>query len=117
MLVRFTQICKIVLERDEGSSIVPGYCNSDIVENIFCQARGGNGQNRNPRYSQYMDTVNGILLGQKATTRKSNTGFVESLTMVKPSKLCRLQKGNNSHSGLSDSDAVGGHSFHCCVHV
>ena len=103
MLVGFTQICKIVLERGEGSSIVPGYCNSDIVENIFCQARGRNGENRNPRYSQYMDTMNGILLDQKTTTRKSNTGFVESLTMVKPSKLCRLQKRNNSHSGLSDS--------------
>ena len=62
------------------------FLNSDLLENSFCQARGGNGQNSNPTYSQYGPTMNSILLGQTSSTTKSNTGETSSFSFSRPKK-------------------------------
>ena len=55
--------------------INPGYFNSDIVENFFCQQRGiRHGLTTNPTISQYGPAINAILLGQATVSRKSNAG-------------------------------------------
>lgn len=87
MIMGFQQLCKLVLTRCPGGGVVPSRTNSNIVENVFCQQRGRNGQNDNPNYDQYCHKMNGIILGQRITTKKSNTGNVEDLTFFTPSRL------------------------------
>lgn len=89
MIIGFKQICTVTFKANPGAYIFPCRLNSDIVENVFCQQRGRNGQNDNPRYVDYGPTMNGILLGQTTTTSKSNTGCIESLPFFKPNKLLR----------------------------
>lgn len=91
MIIGFYEVCKIAFTRFPGSTITPSRTNSDLVENIFCQQRGRNGQNANPTYSQYGPTMNGIILGQTTTTKCSNTGSVENLAFFK-SKSLRVKK-------------------------
>lgn len=83
MIVGFQEICKIAFTRFPGSTISPFRTNSDLVENIFCQERGHNGQNSNPTYAQYGPTMNSIILGQTTTTNRNNTGSVENLPFFK----------------------------------
>lgn len=87
MLVGFHEVCKIAFSRFPGSTISPCRTNSDLVENMFCQERGRNGQNSNPTYAQYGPTMNGIILGQTTTTNCSNTGSVENLSFFKNGPL------------------------------
>lgn len=87
MIIGFYEVCKIAFTRFPGSTISPFRTNSDLVENIFCQERGHNGQNSNPTYAQYAPTMNGIILGQTTTTSCSNTGSVENLTFFKKGNL------------------------------
>ena len=87
MIIGFPEVCKIAFERFPGSTISPSRTNSDLVENIFCQERGHNGQNSNPTYAQYGPTMNSIILGQTTTTNCSNTGSVENLTFYKNGNL------------------------------
>ena len=83
MIIGFHLVCKTAFERFPGSTISPFRTNSDLVENIFCQERGHNGQNSNPTYAQYGPTMNSIVLGQTTTTTSSNTGSVENLSFFK----------------------------------
>ena len=78
MIVGFHKVCNIAFQRFPGSTISPFRTNSDLVENVFCQTRGKNGQNANPTYAQYGPTMNGIILGQTTTTSRSNTGSLEN---------------------------------------
>lgn len=87
MLVGFRQLSDIVSNNFPGSGMVPARTNSNIIENVFCQQRGRNGQNDNPNYEQYCSTMNGIILGQRTTTKKSNTGSVDSLSFFTPTRL------------------------------
>lgn len=87
MLVGFRQLSQIILNSFPGSGVVPARTNSNIIENVFCQQRGRNGQNDNPNYNQYCSTMNGIILGQRTTTKKSNTGSVDNLSFFTPSRL------------------------------
>ncbi len=86
-IIGFREFCKISFKNHPGCSVYAHRFNSNIVENIFCQQRGCNGQNDNPTYLQYGPTMNNILIGQSTTTKKSNTGNVESLSFYKPKKL------------------------------
>jgi hypothetical protein len=86
-ILGFKELCKISLQKHPGYSVSAFRVNSDIVENVFCQQRGRNGQNDNPTYVQYGPTMNSILLGQTTTTTKSNTGSVRSFSFYKPQKL------------------------------
>jgi hypothetical protein len=55
--------------------IRPGYFNSDLIENVFCQQRGiNNGCCTNPTVNQYGPGINAIVIGQLAVSRKSNSG-------------------------------------------
>lgn len=87
MLLGFRQLSELVINKFPGSGMVPARTNSNIIENVFCQQRGRNGQNDNPNYDQYCSTMNGIILGQRTTTKKSNTGSVESLSFFTPTRL------------------------------
>lgn len=89
MITGFQQLCEVVRTKCPGGGVVPSRTNSNIVENVFCQERGRNGQNDNPNYDQYCHTMNGIILGQRITTKKSNTGNVEDLTFFTPSRLVK----------------------------
>ncbi|XP_070556109.1 uncharacterized protein [Ptychodera flava] len=85
MVLGFREICLISASKHPGSGIVAARANSNLVENVFCQQRGQNGQNNNPRYSQYGAGINAICLGQTTTTKRSNSGKVEPLPFFKPS--------------------------------
>ena len=68
----FLTLCDRVLVN--GDLLKPGYFNSDIVENFFCQQRGiRHGCNTNPTVLQYGPAVNAICLGQTTVSRKSNS--------------------------------------------
>ena len=82
MIIGFEQICLISFQLNPGCIIKSMFVNSDLVENIFCQVRGGNGQNSNPTYCQYGPTINTILLGQACSTSKSNTGKTSSFSFL-----------------------------------
>ena len=66
-IVRVTTEMKIPL--------VPGYFNSDLIENWFCQIRGlHNGFNQNPTLSQIGPSINANLLTGSVVSCKGNTG-------------------------------------------
>jgi len=94
MIIGFYELCKIAFARFPGSTISPFRTNSNLVENIFCQERGNNGQNCNPTYAQYGPTMNSILFGQTTTTNCSNTGSVENLTFFRSGNLRSNKKAN-----------------------
>ena len=63
----------------KGIAIRPGYLNSDVIENFFCQQRGTqHGANTNPTLAQYGPAVNAIVLGQSTVSRKANSGVKAS---------------------------------------
>ena len=65
----------LLLKLEHGNSINPGYLNSDLVENLFCQQRGiRNGLNTNPTLLQYGPSNIAIILGQCSVSNKSNSG-------------------------------------------
>ena len=69
----FTGVCEKVVNMSH--SLRPGYFNSDIIENFFCQQRGINhGCCTNPTVNQYGPGVNSIVLGQLSVSRKCNSG-------------------------------------------
>lgn len=96
MIIGFQEVCKIAFIRFPGSTISPFRTNSDLVENVFCQETGNNGQNSNPTYAQYGPTMNSILLRQTTTTSCSNTGSVENLTFFKSGNLRSNKTANYS---------------------
>lgn len=72
-LIGFVSLCQ--LHESSGNSINPGYMNSDIVENLFCQQRGiRNGLNTNPTMSQYGSANTAIILGQATVSNEANSG-------------------------------------------
>ena len=87
MLIGFQQLSEIVVKNFPGSGMVPARTNSNIMENVFCRQRDRNGQNDNPNYDQYCFTMNGIILGQRTNTKKSNTGSFDSLSFFTPTRL------------------------------
>ena len=55
--------------------LLPGYFNSDLIENWFCQMRTHrNGANQNPTLSQIGPAINSNLITGSLFSRKSNTG-------------------------------------------
>lgn len=86
-IVGFNALCSFSFQAHPGCRVSAYRVNSDLVENVFCQQRGRNGQNDNPTYSQYGPSINSILLGQTTTTKKSKTGKVDRYAFFKPSKL------------------------------
>lgn len=91
-IVGFKALCSLSFQKHPGCNVLAFRVNSDLVENVFCQQRGRNGQNDNPTYAQYGPTINSILLGQTTTTKKSNTGKVDSYAFLRPEKLPVIRK-------------------------
>ena len=87
MIIGFEQICTISFQLNPGFIIKSIFVNSDLVENIFCQIRGGNGQNNNSTYCQYGPTINSILFGQTCSTSKSITGKTSSFSFSNPKRI------------------------------
>lgn len=87
-------ISLINLQVKKGHFITPGYMNSDLVENFFCQQRGiRNGLNSNPTLAQYGPAQNAIILGQTSLSRKANSGTAAQFyNAVKP---CPLNPNRN----------------------
>ena len=90
-ILGFHEICKIHIAHTNWP-VIPARVNSDIVENIFCQARGVcNGSNTNPTYSLYKSSMSNVILGEsvKSRGRKSNAGLhsADPLCFNKPKPL------------------------------
>ena len=51
-IVGFREFCKQAFKNHPGCSVAAHRINNNIVENVFCQQRGLNGQNYNPTYGQ-----------------------------------------------------------------
>ena len=55
--------------------IAPGYTNSDLIENWFCQIRGlRNGFNSNPTLKQIGPSINSNIITGSVISKKGNTG-------------------------------------------
>lgn len=93
----FLSLCELKLGK--GNSINPGYLNSDLIENFFCQQRGiRNGLNTNPTLSQYGPSTTAIILGQSSVSNKSNSG--KSAVPYNACKPCPLNPGQNKSAKL-----------------
>ena len=58
-----------------GIGLVPGYFNSDLIENWFTQIRSlRNGANQNPTLAQIGPAINSNLITGSIVSEKSNTG-------------------------------------------
>ncbi len=74
-IIGFEQMVYNRLKRFPDSSILPFLCNSDICENIFCQARSCCcGPTTHPNYHQYIHALTSILLSQGLLSTHGNAG-------------------------------------------
>jgi hypothetical protein len=93
----FTSLCKLHVKN--GNSLNPGFMNSDLVENFFCQQRGiRNGLNTNPTLAQYGPSNNAIILSQNSVSNKGNSGTATQL--YKAHKPCPLNPLRNKENRL-----------------
>ena len=96
-IVGFMEVCKRWIAA--AISVRPGYFNSDVVENFFCQQRGlCNGMNTNPTLSQYGPGVNAIIVGQNTLSRKANSSGAAlpfNATTPKPLQVRKPKRPNN----------------------
>lgn len=75
MILGFTAIVSVKLQKYPNSTIKPAIVNQDVVENHFCQVRACNGQNNHPTWRLQQNAQNTIRYGQTTISRKSNTGL------------------------------------------
>ncbi|XP_061171803.1 uncharacterized protein LOC133181293 [Saccostrea echinata] len=70
-LVGFTSLCRQTIGK--GNTLNPGFLNSDLIENFFCQQRGiRNGLNSNPTLAQFGKSSTAVILGQCIVSRRAN---------------------------------------------
>lgn len=74
MISGLEQVVRIKTESIHGAVVKPVIINQDILENIFCQVRGCNGQNNHPKYHLYMTTITTVNIGQTIVSKKGNAG-------------------------------------------
>ena len=69
----FIEIVNVASSLNIG--IIPGYFNSDLIENWFCQMRSlRNGANQNPTMSQIGPAINSNLITGSLVSKKGNSG-------------------------------------------
>ena len=76
-------------------SLIPGYINSDLIENWFCQHRGlRNGFNMNPTSSQIAGATNTNIITGSLVSSKGNAGGQSYLVkgVMPPTKKFKYQK-------------------------
>ena len=74
-------------------SLIPGYFNSDLIENWFCQIHGlRNGSNQNPTLRQIGPAINSNLITGSVIFRKGNAGGhgVKSRGVMPPKKKFKM---------------------------
>ncbi|CAC5362859.1 unnamed protein product [Mytilus coruscus] len=77
-----------------GNGMNPGYINSDIIENNFCQLRGiRNSLNTNPTLAQIGPSQTAVCLGQTTLSSKCNTGG--SASYFKATTPCAVNPSQN----------------------
>ena len=76
----FVNLLKVAQKLD--ITLRPGYINSDLIENWFCQHRGlRNGFNQNPTLSQIAGATNSnIITGSVVSSKKCNVGGITIVT-------------------------------------
>ena len=82
-LIGFLDLCSKLLCNTKSSSfyITPAFINSDVIENEFNQQRSTyNGANTNPNALQYRRSLNSIIIGQTAISKKGNAGLNRAVT-------------------------------------
>ncbi|KAL3857566.1 hypothetical protein ACJMK2_012217 [Sinanodonta woodiana] len=95
-LMGFISLCRQHV--GNGRAISPGFFNSDLIENFFCQQRGiKNGLNTNPTIQQYGPSVNSICLGQRTVSSKSNS--ILKASYFSATVPGALNKKSQSHKG------------------
>ena len=75
-------------------SLIPGYINSDLIENWFCQHRGPrNGFNQNPTLCQIAGATNSNIITGSVTLSKGNTGGSGNVSkgVMPPTKKFKCQ--------------------------
>jgi hypothetical protein len=83
-----------------SNSINPGYINSDIIENNFCQLRGiYNGLNTNPTLAQIGPSQTAVCLGQTTLSSKCNSGG--SASYFKATTPCASNPSQNKKKNLT----------------
>ena len=85
----FVNLLKVAQKLD--ITLRPGYINSDLIENWFCQHHGlRNGFNQNPTLSQIAGATNSnIITGSVVSSKKCNVGANQLLLQK---VLCLLVK-------------------------
>ena len=80
----FVNLLKVAQKLD--IKLKPGYINSDLIENWFCQHRGlRNGFNQNPTLSQIAGATNSNIITGSVVSSKSNAGgLISSCEGVMP---------------------------------
>ena len=74
MIIGLEQVVRIKTSLFNGSAIKPVFISQDLVENIFCQIRGSNGQNSHPDYSFYKSALTSVQIGQTLLSKRGNSG-------------------------------------------
>lgn len=72
MITGLQKVVEIKMAHFKEASIKPVIINQDILENIFCQVRGSNGQNNHPKYYMYSSTLTAVNIGQSVVSKKGN---------------------------------------------
>ena len=75
-------------------SLIPGYINSDLIENWFCQHRGlRNGFNQNPTLCQIAGATNSNIITRSVVSSKGNTGGSGKMSkgVVPPTKKFKCE--------------------------
>ena len=89
--INVAQKCQVL-----GVALNPGYFNSDLIENWFCQMRTiRNGANSNPTLLQIGPAINTNILTGSVVSKKSNTsgvGFKSEPMQFATKAMCNVKK-------------------------
>jgi hypothetical protein len=73
MILSLEQVVRIKQARFPNSKTKPVILNQDVLENVFTQVRGSNGQNDHPKFYLYMSTIRSINFRQTVLNKRGNT--------------------------------------------
>lgn len=77
MIIGLEKVVQIKQSNFKEAALKPVIINQDILENIFCQIRGSNGQNDHPKYYMYGTTLTSVNIGQSIISKKGNAACTD----------------------------------------
>ena len=83
MITGLQKVVEIKMTHFKDAGIKLVIINQDILENIFYQERGSNGQNNHPKYYMYSSTLTAVNTGQSVVSKKGNA-FTKGNTAALP---------------------------------